>query len=514
MAIINKQSQNNKLSRIKANARAIGITDDLDNISPQRAAEIVKQLETARASNDAMVQQRQRQSIDETGGIVGAIGRGITDVGQRAGQLAIQTSGVGGSAPSAGATGGKSRLDQLIDLQTKDFKFKQMQREEDRKQREFDRKEEEARLKLKQAEIDRQTVQDVKDRTNVPQGTKTVGTPGQVALGAAQDILPQRGGDALLAPVEPVGEGEERTPVNAFRGGAEIAEEQQRSNIFTDAADAAVSGRRTTPDLSEKTVKTTEGDVSTTLTNIANVIAEERAKSGVSIDADLQKFLNKESVKAEAVATRANLNFNNQLEAFVELGKDQLERGLKPGLLSGLTMRALFGPTRANDFVAAFDSTAIEAAAAAGAASIPGTRASRIINIFKKTGISINDTMESAINTIIRSMGTAIGQDMSRNPWEWIPEWDGLTSEEKFNAWNQLPKIQRLDISRGKLAKIQQEYILGARAGLEDKMFAVEPELFKRETQTKIQKRQEGTEKRIAVESLGLDPDQYEIVEE
>lgn len=220
-----------------------------------------------------------------------------------------------------------------------------------------------------------------------------------------------------------------------------------------------------------------------------------------SANLDVQKQVATQKAKSqlttEQALTNATLKIENSYDSFLDVANrtKELVPGVDPGLIGG-TFSKIFGVTRANEFVEGFEGSLIEAAAAIGAIAIPGARAVRLVELFKKTGISINSTIESAIMTSADSFRQSITTDMSRNPSAYIEGWDGMSKQEQIDSHKQLTKMARDFEERFRDTLLKQAY-------------QKNPELLKPETRKKYEQRFQ--DEQILTEA-GVDPNLYEIV--
>jgi len=218
-----------------------------------------------------------------------------------------------------------------------------------------------------------------------------------------------------------------------------------------------------------------------------------RAIKKEDIEFGAQKQLEAQDVKdvskRQVNLRSAKLKLGNSLRSFVDVAKrtQKIVPGIKPGLIGG-TISEVLGVTRANEFVEGFKGGLIEVAAAIGANAIPGARAVRIVNLFKKTGINIRSTIESAIQTTADSYVNSISTDMAASPWEYIDAFKnikGIGARKK--AWNNLTKEQQDNVIDIILPKALEDFENQFVSSNIQQIFEIEPGLLKKETVQRLQ---------------------------
>lgn len=204
----------------------------------------------------------------------------------------------------------------------------------------------------------------------------------------------------------------------------------------------------------------------------------------------------KDQVKTDQSLLNAELKMSNSFDAFLNVADRTMDlTGAKPGIVAG-TFSHILGATKANDFVDGFKGSLIEVAAAVGAAAIPGARAVRLVNLFKDTGININQTIEGAIDTSMVSFKNALTSDMSKNPEAYIEGWELLSKEEQREQRKELSRIAKDFGDKYADTLLKQAY---------DK----NPNLLKKETREKYEKQADD----LAIfQEFNMNPDEFEIV--
>ena len=134
-------------------------------------------------------------------------------------------------------------------------------------------------------------------------------------------------------------------------------------------------------------------------------------------DVDAQKQLQvqiiKDREKARQDFARVQLRVDNTFDIFLDtVQRNKQLTGADPGTLSGLLINIL-APAQVNEFRDAFKGSLIQMAAASARISMPGTRAIRAVNVFKKTTLSEFQSVESAIQTSTFDFRNALANEMS-----------------------------------------------------------------------------------------------------
>jgi len=216
----------------------------------------------------------------------------------------------------------------------------------------------------------------------------------------------------------------------------------------------------------------------------------------------------KNAVEAERNLLKTRLSFGNQMDLFTKLAKKNKEKfGVRPGFLSG-SLSTVFSPLQMNEFRDAFVGNSVEVAAAIARIAMPGTRAIRAIDIFKGTVPNEFQSFESAAVTSATSFRNAINQVNAEEPWNGIfPQIEN--EQERRDLWNNLPLDQKLD--KTEMLETQAEDVSETfRETLLLEMYETDPELLRPETREQLKGMLEQENDKL--ESLGFDPDRYEIV--
>lgn len=170
--------------------------------------------------------------------------------------------------------------------------------------------------------------------------------------------------------------------------------------------------------------------------------------------------------------TNAQLKIDNTFDSFLDVAERTMEiSGVGPGVLSGAITKVL-GETRANEFYQGFKGGLVEYAAAVGRISMPGSRATRLINLFKKTAPTTFDTIESGIQTTADSLRNALSTDMSRNAKEYL-------TEEQLK----LPVTKQNEILKDQLRDFESTF----RNGMLKQVYKRNPDLLGEDTQMKVE---------------------------
>lgn len=208
--------------------------------------------------------------------------------------------------------------------------------------------------------------------------------------------------------------------------------------------------------------KTVTGKL-TTKGEIEKKAFEERQSASIQVGKEVAAKVAKEQVSSSQDLLNVDLKIDSSFDSFLDVAQRTRDiTGVGPGVIGG-TISKVLGATRANEFVKGFEGGLIEVAAAVGRVAIPGARAVRLVDLFKKTGISINDTLASAITTSADSFRNGLATDMSRNPKEY------LTSEQL-----DLPKAEQSAILKDQLRDFEALY----RQTMFVRAFKKNPDLF------------------------------------
>ena len=246
----------------------------------------------------------------------------------------------------------------------------------------------------------------------------------------------------------------------------------------------------------------------TKVVNLSVKKAEAELKALTEISKQVEAKRQKDKLASEMDLRNAALKINNTLDAFLDVSERTMQlTGVGPGILSG-TISNVLGRTKTNQFFSGFRGGLTEYAAAVGRIAIPGARAVRLVNLFKGTAPSEFDTIESAIFTSALSFKNGLGTDMSRNPSAYLfPE---LSDKDALQTYNELNRFEKLELDKQlneQLENFQSEYTDGAFKIVFDR----NPALLNKDTRLKFE--QEKEEQSGIVESFGLNPDEFELVE-
>lgn len=197
-----------------------------------------------------------------------------------------------------------------------------------------------------------------------------------------------------------------------------------------------------------------------------------KEKEGIKAEGQTDAQRQKDVLKSTQDLLNAELKIDNQLDNFVDVAERTMDlTGVSPGILSGLASKVL-GATKVNEFYAGFVGGEVEYAAAIGRMAIPGARAVRMVDLFKKSAPTSFDTIESGIQNSADSFRNALSTDMSRNPHQYL----GIDKSVK--------------VDRGHNEKLKQQLAEFERLfvdGMQRKVFERNPLLLKETTRRKLE---------------------------
>lgn len=226
--------------------------------------------------------------------------------------------------------------------------------------------------------------------------------------------------------------------------------------------------------------------------NIA--LQKSEAQSEIDVKESLNQKISKDQLQTSQDLLNVDLKIDNSFDTFLDVANRTMElTKAGPGVIGG-TFSSVLGALKANEYVEGFEGSLIEVAAAVGRVAIPGARATRLVDLFKNTGISINDTIESAVATSADSFRNAVATDMSRNAKEY------LTPEQQ-----KLPRRQQTEFLKESLREFERTY----RDTLFRKAYAKNPALLSKDTRQRVEALLRGEK---TLKKLGLDPNKYEII--
>jgi len=148
---------------------------------------------------------------------------------------------------------------------------------------------------------------------------------------------------------------------------------------------------------------------------------------------------------------------------------------MKPGGPIRGVLSKFVGATRQNPFWEAFKGSTIEYGAQIARIAMPGTRAARIINVFRETAPSDWSTIESGINNTAATLRGAISKDMAVHSEEYA---DLLGSG--FGKLNTTEKYRK---KQAVLDKLEKDY----ENVLYEQIYDAEPELLSDKVRKKIE---------------------------
>lgn len=166
-------------------------------------------------------------------------------------------------------------------------------------------------------------------------------------------------------------------------------------------------------------------------------LQEQKAKAVITGEAavDLQEL--KKGAEIRRNMSSGDLKLDITLTEFFKFAKEQQDLlGLPAGPLAGSITKIVsaMSAENKNKFLASFEGSRIELAAFVGRNAMPGTRAARIIELFKKTTPSPFDTIGSGIRNAAVSWGQAITTDFGPNTNEYIPGYSDMSISEQDTA--------------------------------------------------------------------------------
>jgi len=201
----------------------------------------------------------------------------------------------------------------------------------------------------------------------------------------------------------------------------------------------------------------------------------------LSNDADVQKQMMaqfaKDREKGFQDLTGLDLRVDNTMGIWAEaVALNQELSDVPPGPINGV-IGTVLGKIGANKFMPALEGALIQMAAATARVSMPGTRAIRAIDIFKKTTVTRFMTMEQAIETAAFDYQNALSNDMKIAAHEYL----GM-SKKQYQA---LPVKQRIALTEN-LKKMKNTLINDYTNNMEKAFFKSNPQMFKEATRAKI----------------------------
>lgn len=190
------------------------------------------------------------------------------------------------------------------------------------------------------------------------------------------------------------------------------------------------------PTVGEGVERLPSGDISE-IGKVQLGLQEKKAAAVITGEAavDVQEL--KEGAKVRRNLSSGDLKLDLTLGEFFKFGKEQQELlGLPAGPLAGALSKitSAVSAEAKNRFLAAFEGSRIELAAFVGRNAMPGTRAARIIDLFRQTTPSPFDTISSGIRNAAVSWGETIATDFGANRDEYIPGYSDMSIEEQRKA--------------------------------------------------------------------------------
>ena len=185
----------------------------------------------------------------------------------------------------------------------------------------------------------------------------------------------------------------------------------------------------------------------------------------------------KKSREARRNLDVTDLKIDATLDSFIKFSQEQFDLlGVKPGPVSGVLSSIITDPLRLNEFYQGFRGSTIEYAAAVGRNAMPGTRASRMIDLFRQTAPNRFDTIESGVFNAAVSWRQAIATDFSQgNQDEYIPGYSNMSLKEQQKARNKILKPYMAE---------QEKFF---RDNYLKRVYKVNPELLQDDTQVEVE---------------------------
>jgi len=225
-------------------------------------------------------------------------------------------------------------------------------------------------------------------------------------------------------------------------------------------------------------------------------IQQQQQAANIQVQKEVGAQKAKDISKMQQDVERADAALSNTFRGWLDnISWNYDTYGFKPGGVVGGLKSKITGITRKNPYWEGFHGSTLEYGAAIARIAMPGIRAARVIDTFKQTAPSDWSTVESGVYNSALSFRSAISKDIATNPNDYL---DLLGSD--FKSLDTVKKSQR---KREVLDKLQDQYEMG----LYKAIYKVEPKLFR------DKKLKDRIENAVKLQELGLDPNQYEIVE-
>lgn len=208
---------------------------------------------------------------------------------------------------------------------------------------------------------------------------------------------------------------------------------------------------------------------------------EEKVANELKVQGEVDAQQAKIRAKILVSLRSAKLKMGNSLRSFVDVARrtEQLS-GIKPGFIAGAINNVILDPLQLNEFIRGFKGGLVEVATSVGATAIPGARAVRLVNVFKKTGIEINQRMPSAVQTTADSMVNSLSSDVAAVPWLYLEEFKDLSDKDAKSEWDKLSRQEQGDRFNSLEPELQifEENYRGSAIG---EILKTEPQLFRPE---------------------------------
>lgn len=207
-------------------------------------------------------------------------------------------------------------------------------------------------------------------------------------------------------------------------------------------------------------------------------LIKKQEEAEITIGKEVKSKEAKDVLTARQDLTNIGLKSQALFDEFVNVASKSKEViGADPGPVSGLWSQLIGGTFRINEFIPAFRGGQIEFAAAAGRVAIPGARAVRLVNLFKKTAPTLFDTTESAAEQVSFTYRNALNSFLSRNLQDIRPDYaEALAAGDVNTATNILREFN------SQLDAFQSEF----KDSLLKGVMSEDPSLLKEETQARL----------------------------
>ena len=204
--------------------------------------------------------------------------------------------------------------------------------------------------------------------------------------------------------------------------------------------------------------------------------AKEKANA-IAADAAVLMADAKEGDKIRDNMDAGSAKLDLTLNEFINFASEQHDLlKVKPGPLSGFLANTLgkLSATHRNRFFNSFKGSTIELAAFVGRNAMPGTRAARIIDLFKESTPDEFSTMTDGIRNSAVSWGEAIATDFGKHQDEYIPGYSKMNMQEQAQARKEI----FFPYQRAQVELMEDTYVVQA--------YKKNPELFNDKEQSQV----------------------------